>query len=178
MDEISEKPSNLEEKAKKKAKKKRASCLSQKYHSKAYVYPASKAPESNDMAAPVGVWMSQPASNQDGDDWYPQELFLHKLGEEPPETKDNKVPSGFWYYANGAEPDESGFYKPKDMIFCPPKEQPPAGCKAEGSWSLPSGAQKEEFVQYRFEGSKMIYTKRTEITYMGTTVTFTKEWED
>ena len=176
-DGVCEKPVNADQKTKQKAPK----CVSRslaKFPSKAYVYPASKAPDRNNMGAPQGVWMSQPVANTDGDDWYPQELFLHKLGKEPPETKDKKVPSGVWYYASGAVPDESGVYKPKDMVFCPPLESPPPGCKAEGSWSLPSGARNEVFVQYRFEGSKMIYTKWTEISYMGTTVTFTKEWED
>ena len=153
--------------------------LPRKYPCKAYVYPPSQAPEQNVLGAPQGCWTREPSSGKHngGGEWYPQELILYELGKEAPEASDKKVPSGQWGYYPGSEPDdEFGHYMAKNMWFCPPGETPP--CEPQGTWTCPHGANKQEFVQYRFEGVKMIYTKRTEIEFMGVTTAFTTEWED
>ena len=145
--------------------------VERQFENSVWVYPSmAKAPEKADKKNPQGCWGSLSFSS-DGEN--PKEILIHPEGFKVKDAE--KRPHGVFGYAPGSKPDDEGLWSPKDMLFFPPGESPPAGIQKPGVWSYPQESRIEIAYSYRFEGSDIVNLKQTTIFYMDTSITFTKE---
>eukprot|EP00980_Cylindrotheca_fusiformis_P000169 scaffold26_cov117-Cylindrotheca_fusiformis.AAC.10 len=101
---------------------------------KAMVYPPGKAPRDIMLDhLSRGTWRS---SDQLPDDWVPLEVTIFP---EHSDALDEENPNGIWGINSLSETDESGRWRPEDVLFYPPGEVPGEDCSRRGRWSVGGG---------------------------------------